>query len=528
MSALLEGRPTDLDVMFRPGNTFTLTLTWSTAGSLTGRTFTATLDAATLTTSVAGDVLTVSATAAQTTTAGSGSHDFTLTETTGGSTDDLIIGTWVGSNSGAASQSTSVTITESAATVTVEVPAVSGGHAALELGAGAHGTEFPEPRTDSTAGWEETVLSTEDAVSAATTMTFEHGQVVFRGSGAGTGVRSNRRSVFLIPGSPGGYSRIRSRWGGPSYAAGTVPQRGHMHGFGTQADGLIRGVVIWHDIVFSAPWVFNVGIWETDPNDLANGFVPTGLAVAGTGTVTGGSRSSNVVTLTVGSGHGFKAGDVVTVDVADGTYDGTFALSAVGDTTVSYPQTAADDASAGAGIVTLARLVLTKSGLLTSYAASAAVRASGVVTATVAAGHPFQVGDHIGADFSDATYDGNFAVTAVTSTTVKWGQAVADDASAGTGTLTKVLPYWVESEWTDGVARFRVWPDVTGGPNGALTPAGPPGWESPWASVVDLTSLGTDEPDPSLGEGCGLIAAHLASGSTVTELRYDSIETWGR
>lgn len=528
MTALIDGRPTKLHAMFRPGNTFTATFTWASAGSLTGRTFTATLDADTLTASIAGDVLTVSATDAQTTTAGVGSHDFALTETTGGTSDVLFVGTWEGTTTGAASQGTAVTITESASSVTVEVPAVSGGHAALELGAGAHGTEWPEPRSDATTGWEETVFSTEDAVSAATTLTFEHGQVVIRGSGAGTGVRSNRRSVFLIPGSPGGYSRLRSRWGGPSYAAGAVPQRGHMHGFGTQADGMIRGVIIWHDIVFSAPWVFNIGIWETDPSNLVTGFTPTSMAVAGTGTITAGARSSNVVTLTVGSGHGFKAGDVVTVDVADGTYDGTFALSAVSDTTVSYQQTAADDASSGAGTMVLARQTLTKSGLLTQYASSAGIRASGVVTATVATGHPFQVGDHIGADFDDATYDGNFAVTAVTSTTVKWGQAAADDASAGTGTLTKVLPYWVESEWTDGVARFRVWPDVTATPNGSVGPGGPPGWESPWASSVDLSSLGTDEPDPSLGEGCGLLGAHLASGSTVTELRYDSIEAWGR
>ena len=371
--------------------------------------------------------------------------------------------------------------------------------------------------------WPEVVFSVH-ASSQSTSLDFEHGQAVARGSGAGPGTRSDRRSVFMVPGSPGGYSRIRSRWSGAGTTGPLMPQRGHMHGVGLQADGMRRGVIAWHDIVFSSPQVFNLAVWQTSA-DGSSGFAVRNGVLQDSVAVSAGVRASNVVTLTVPSGHGFAAGDVVQVDLADNVYDGVFTVTSVTATTVVYGQTAADDPSSGTGTVTLARNSLTKSGLIRSVAVSDAVRASGVVTATVAAGHSFQIGDPISVDLADATFDGQFVVTATTATTVVWRQAVADDPSAGVGTISRVFPYWVESEWIPGVIRMRAWPDVgaAGSVTGAM-PAGPPPWESPWATAVDLTSLGVDQPDPALGEGCGIVAAHLASGSTVTEVRYDNIE----
>jgi len=297
-----------------------------------------------------------------------------------------------------------------------------------------------------------------------------------------------------------------------------------MHGVGIQADGMRRGAIVWHDIVFSSPQVFNLAVWQTSA-DGSSGFAVRNGALVDSVAVSAGVRASNVVTLTVPSGHGFGAGDVIQVDVADNTYDGVFTITSVTATTVVYGQTAADDASSGTGTVTLARNSLTKSGLVRSVAVSDAVRSSGVVTATVAAGHSFQIGDPIIVDLTDATYDGQAVVTATTATTVAWRQAAADDASSGSGTISRVFPYWVESEWTAGLIRMRAWPDVSsaGGVTGAM-PAGPPPWESPWATAVDLTGLGDDQPDPAYGKGCGIVAAHLASGSTVTEVRYDNVE----
>lgn len=120
MTVLLDSRPPGLDHQFRPGNTFTFDLTWTT-GYLTGRTFTASLDVAALTVGIVGDVMTISATAAQTTTAGAGAHDFTLTETTGGISDDVIIGDWYGSERGAASASATVEVSTTAGAVAVTV-----------------------------------------------------------------------------------------------------------------------------------------------------------------------------------------------------------------------------------------------------------------------------------------------------------------------------------------------------------------------------------------------------------------------
>lgn len=391
-------------------------------------------------------------------------------------------------------------------------------HVAASLGAGAHGTIAPDLHAQTPADWDEIIFSTDPSAIAATALTFEHGQAVMRGSGAGTGVRSGRRSVFVIPGSTRGYSRIRSRFCGRPPATALVPQHGHMHGVGVQADGKLRGVIVWHDIVFSAPYVFNLGLWEADPGG-AN-FVAG--ALLGTTAVSAGARSSNVVTLTVPTGHGFKTGDLIKVDMSDDTYDGIFPVASTPTaTTITYAQTAANDASAGTGTIILARNDLFKSQLIRTMTISDAARASGVVTATVTAGHGFAVGDWVKVDLTDNTYDGQFVIHEVTDAThVKWRQVASDDASSGAGTATKDLPYWLESEWLpNGIIRARVWPDVA--PPGA--PAGPPPWNSPWGMTYQL--LDPSVIDPDAGEGCALLAGHLAAGSTITEVRYDAVET---
>ena len=125
MTALLDGRPPGLDALFRPGKTFTFEMPWP-AGALAGRTFTATLDAAALTVSTVGDSLVSEATAAQTTTAGVGSHVFTLVETTGGGSEPIVVGTWVGSDRAATSATSgTITVSESAGTVAVTLIAGS-------------------------------------------------------------------------------------------------------------------------------------------------------------------------------------------------------------------------------------------------------------------------------------------------------------------------------------------------------------------------------------------------------------------
>ena len=69
-------------------------------------------------------------------------------------------------------------------------------------------------------------------------------------------------------------------------------------------------------------------------------------------TITNKALTSNVATLTIGS-HKLTAGATVNVSAVDATFDGTYVLTAVGATTISYAKTAANVASvASAGSVT--------------------------------------------------------------------------------------------------------------------------------------------------------------------------------
>jgi hypothetical protein len=379
-------------------------------------------------------------------------------------------------------------------------------------------------RTSDPVAWIERVFSTEDAVCPATVLTIEHGTIVLRGSG-GAGNRSNRRSAFVIPGSPGGYSRIRSRLSGTPAnpaASGLLPQRGHAHGI--QQDpttGQWTAVVVSHDIVFDLGYFWNLSIWrsETAPGGTGSQFLPGDYMddVA----VTAAARTTNVVTLTVPTGHGFVARDVIVVDLADASYDGTFVVTSVTATTIVYAQTAAN-AGTSTGSVRLYRSGNIKLNELTRTTAfSAAARTNGIVTATVAAGHGWVQGEEIAVDAADTGYRGVFKITDTTSspTSIKWIQAAADDVSAGAGTITNVFPLWLETEWWPGMVRARVFP------GNAL--AATPSWESPYAIAADITALAAPEPDPLLGEGCGIIAAHPASSAsaTPTDMRYDTVQT---
>ena len=68
-------------------------------------------------------------------------------------------------------------------------------------------------------------------------------------------------------------------------------------------------------------------------------------------TVTNKALTSNVATLTIGS-HKLVAGNTVVVDNIDSTFDGTYVLTAVGATTISYAKTATNVTSvASTGLV---------------------------------------------------------------------------------------------------------------------------------------------------------------------------------
>lgn len=132
MTVYADSRPAGVDVPFRPGNALTLELTWPT-GELTGRTFASTLDGVALDLAVVGDVMTIEATEAETL-AVTEPAAWLLTETTGATTNDLLVGTW--SPSSRPGTANSLELTVAAGTVEVDVSVVSGQASILALQAG--------------------------------------------------------------------------------------------------------------------------------------------------------------------------------------------------------------------------------------------------------------------------------------------------------------------------------------------------------------------------------------------------------
>lgn len=118
----LDLRPASLPGVFRPGDSFAIELT-GPAGWLSSRAFTATFGAASLTVAEAGDVLTVSASSAQTTGL-TAIQTLVITETGG---NDWIVGPWAPKLAGTTSHTHEVTVTYGPAEVTLEV--LTGPHA---------------------------------------------------------------------------------------------------------------------------------------------------------------------------------------------------------------------------------------------------------------------------------------------------------------------------------------------------------------------------------------------------------------
>lgn len=132
-------------------------------------------------------------------------------------------------------------------------------------------------------------------------------------------------------------------------------------------------------------------------------------------TVTNKALSSNVVTLTTNSAHGFVANDLITVAGVGTPFDGTFVVaSAPTSTTLTYARTASDVTSAS----------VTPNGTITggnprsfSYVNNV-VATSNICTLTTAAAHGLAIGDIVVVSGVLSTVDGTVVVASVpTSTT---------------------------------------------------------------------------------------------------------------
>ena len=137
----------------------------------------------------------------------------------------------------------------------------------------------------------------------------------------------------------------------------------------------------------------------------------TGGAIAynaATAAVTGKAISSNTATLTVGSGHNFRAGNVVDVSIGDPAFDGTRSVSAVSGTGVSF-QSQPDVGSQAT------------SGSLTYVTPSVAVtqkRVTSNVATLWVPGNNFIAGNRVVVAIGDPAFDGERVVATSASGTI--------------------------------------------------------------------------------------------------------------
>jgi len=320
---LLDARPPGLDSRFRPGNTFTCTLTWP-GGALAGRSFSATLDAAALAVDVVGDVMTITASAAQTTAAAS-AGTFMLTETTGGADQVLIIGDWHSSTGPAGATSAALPVTTDGVPVDVAVAAALAS------------PEITHNWVDD--GWTPFVTQLVNDGDSGGASSQALSVVGGRGRITNSFTDGNVRVAYERLGTDWADSEVCALWfGGSIFDSGTAtPQMGHFHRGYVDEDGRWRAVVVSNNIFLTDVNVLNQNVWNHDPSE------PVGQAQLDLGTNSGSKTYSaevlrrhlqvRAVDRVVFGGvsnrywvlpshaYGLVAGNAVTIDVDDATYD---------------------------------------------------------------------------------------------------------------------------------------------------------------------------------------------------------------
>lgn len=170
-----------------------------------------------------------------------------------------------------------------------------------------------------------------------------------------------------------------------------------------------------------------------------------------------------------------------------------------------------DPAGTGAALGQTSIASGTLTGIQKIITAADASRTGGTVTATgLPATHGIAVGDTVTVNFADNSYDGTFVITSAPAggTTVQWAQAVADDPSAGAGTINNldgVLPLAVESELIGSTLRARAW---------RLADQHRPSWSDP-THALQGTDTGVGDPYPARRGRSGLYHGHVDTGGFV-------------
>jgi hypothetical protein len=130
--------------------------------------------------------------------------------------------------------------------------------------------------------------------------------------------------------------------------------------------------------------------------------------------VTNKSLTDNVATLTIGSGHVLTPGQTIDVLTVDSTFNGTYEVTAVTDTTVSYAKTASNVAStavAGASIGITQRWTSIDSFTQTPPVGTGFLRTSGPVPFT--AGQTVNISGVDDPAWESPSYNGSHVITRV-------------------------------------------------------------------------------------------------------------------
>jgi hypothetical protein len=335
MPALVDARPAGIDLLFRPGTTLTLTLTWP-SGLLVGRTFSATLDAVPLAVDVVGDTMTVEVTDTQTA-AVTEAAEWLLTEDVGGTPEPIMVGTWAPSDAAAARSQQSVTVTQGA--VQVDVAALVSVGLTSHVNAPsteAHGVVVHSWRKDGWTPFDQFTISVDRSTTNTVSVNEDRGRITSAGTdGSFREIRAHEDTNWED-------SEIVSLWWSPSVMdTGTAtPQMGHVHRFKEISPGVWSGYVVTNNITFSAYSTWNQNIWQTNLTTLTLGSnggnkvftdaLNRQLGVQAVSRFTGFGLWFNDYRVVPNHLWGLAAGDVVSADVGDATFDETnLAVNAV-------------------------------------------------------------------------------------------------------------------------------------------------------------------------------------------------------
>lgn len=213
--------------------------------------------------------------------------------------------------------------------------------------------------------------------------------------------------------------------------ASTSPTTGALTvvgGVGIQGDVNIQGNIVFGgtgtqvgtaNLAVEAPFIFTGDGSTSTTNDLGiiteGKYTLPGLLPART--IVNKSIVDNVATLTTAVNHEFLVGDSVAVLNVDGTFDGTYTITAKTNTTFSYAKTAGNVASARIGDVTFSINNKELSGE--------------VATLTTTATHSFLVGETVVVTGVDSTFNGTYTITApVTATTFSYAKPSAANVTS--------------------------------------------------------------------------------------------------